>query len=334
MTRRRIAIVGASGNVGRRVLAQMLQYGWGSDAELTLLASERSAGTLLKVGEKEYALQALSEEALQGQAVVLFCTEGDISSEWVPVALKTGAYVVDSSSHFRLDRDVPLIIPPVNIHLVNPEQKFYAHSNCLASPIATVIAPLHRALGVAYLNVATYQSTSGAGKAAMDECTLQTKAVLDETPYKPHIFKRQIAFNVIPQVGGIDDEGQTSEEYKIIHEVQKGVEAQFPISAMAVRVPVIIGHAIAMTISFENAPTLDKVREILRRSPSVTVSTNDYETPVEVVGQDNVFVGRMRLDPALPNGLQLWLCSDNLRRGAATDALEIVDAIVRGISCS
>jgi aspartate-semialdehyde dehydrogenase len=327
MSNFRIAIVGASGNVGRRLIAQLLTQPWAKEAELTLLASPKSAGQLLMIDGKTFTLQALSEEALQHQDLVLFCTETDVSSQWVPVALKTGAYVIDSSSHYRLDKDVPLIIPPVNIHKVTQNQKLYAHANCLASPISTVIAPLHKALGVKYLNVATYQSTSGAGKAAMDECFSQTEAVVTNKTFQPSVFKRQIAFNVIPQVGSIAADGSTSEEYKIIHEVQKVVEAKFPISAMAVRVPVMIGHSIAMTVSFDKAPTIAAVQDILTFAKSVTVSKNDYETPAEVVGQDNVFVGRMRLDTALPNGLQLWLCSDNLRRGAATDAIEIATAI-------
>lgn len=323
-----IAIVGASGNVGRRVIAQLLSYPWGKSAQLTLLASPKSAGKQLNIQDHTYTVQALSESTLQNQHLVLFCTEADISSEWVPIALRAGAYVVDSSSHFRLDKDVPLIIPPVNIRQVTSTQKLYAHANCLASPISTVISPLHTAFGVQYLNVSTYQSTSGAGKAAMDECVDQTKSVLNGSPAAPHVFKRQIAFNVIPQVGSIDDQGQTSEEYKIIHEVQKVIQADFPISAMAVRVPVVIGHSIAMTVSFERAVSIDAVKKILAAAPSVRLSADDYATPIDVVGQDNVFVGRMRLDPALPNGLQLWLCSDNLRRGAATDALEIADAII------
>lgn len=328
MTNVRIAIVGASGNVGRRLIAQLLTQPWAQAAQLTLLASPKSAGQSLNIDGKTFTLQALSEQALQNQDIVLFCTETDVSSQWVPVALKAGAYVIDSSSHYRLDKDVPLIIPPVNIHHVTKNQKLYAHANCLASPIATVIAPLHRALGVKYLNVATYQSTSGAGKAAMDECFSQTEAAITHKPFQPAVFKRQIAFNVIPQVGSIAEDGTTSEEYKIIHEVQKVVEASFPISAMAVRVPVMIGHSIAMTVSFDRTPTLNSVRDVLKSAKSITLSGNDYATPAEVVGQDDVFVGRMRLDPALPNGLQLWLCSDNLRRGAATDALEIVGALI------
>lgn len=327
----RIAIIGASGNVGRRLIAQLLTCDWAKSAELTLLASEKSAGKPLTINNKTFTLRALSAEALQHQQLALFCTEADVSSEWVPVALDAGAYVIDSSSHYRLEKDVPLIIPPVNIDLVSKTQKLYAHANCLASPISTVVAPLHRAFGVKYLNVATYQSTSGAGKAAMDECFAQTKALVQEESYPPNVFKRQIAFNVIPQVGTIADDGTTSEEYKIIHEVKKVLNASFPVSAMAVRVPVIIGHSIAMTVSFERVVSVDAVKKILASSPSITLSVDEYTTPIDVVGQDNVFVGRMRLDSALPNGLQLWLCSDNLRRGAATDALEIADAVTKFI---
>lgn len=328
----RIAIVGASGNVGRRVIAQLLTEPWAVDADITPIASERSAGLPLVVDDKRFVLQTLSEKSLSNQHIVLFCTENDVSAEWVPIALRLGAYVVDSSSQFRLDKDVPLIIPPVNIHLVNAAQKLYSHANCLASPISTVVAPLHQALGVTYLNVSTYQSTSGAGKSAMDECFSQTADVVNEQPAVPHVFKRQIAFNVIPQVGSIGADGMTSEEFKIIHEVQKVLEASFPISAMAVRVPVMIGHSIALTLSFERQPTLPVLREILTGANSVTLSDDHYHTPVEVVGQDNVFVGRMRLDPAMPNGLQLWLCSDNLRRGAATDAIEIARKIHQDLS--
>ncbi len=323
----RIAIVGASGNVGRRLISQLFTQSWAQSAVLTAIASEQSAGLTLKVDDREFTLQKLSEASLANQQIVLFCTEADVSSQWVPVALRLGAYVIDSSSHYRLEKDVPLIIPPVNIHQVTAKQKLYAHANCLASPISTVMAPLHRALGINYLNVTTYQSTSGAGKAAMDECALQTQAVLSGEKAVPRVFKRQIAMNVIPQVGSIAENGVTSEEYKIIHEVQKVLEADFPISATAVRVPVIIGHSIVMTVSFDKKPMIEDVRDILSKSRSVTLSGNDYATPVEVVGQDNVFVGRIRLDAALSNGLQMWSCSDNLRRGAATDAIEIAEVI-------
>lgn len=323
-----IAVVGASGNVGRQVVTQCLARGVPAES-LKLFASPASAGKQVNIAGADFTLQALTEKAFKPGGVALFCTEAEHSMRWVPVALEAGAYVIDSSSHYRLQADVPLIIPPVNLDRVCLEKKLYAHANCLASPIATVIAPLHRVFGIRYLNIVTYQSTSGAGKAAMDELAAEARSVLhlQLERYQRHIFQRQIAFNVIPQVGTITPEGYTGEEFKIINEIQKVVAADLPISAMAVRVPVLIGHSMALTLSLAQPATVDAVRQVLAESPSVRCAS-DYDTPAEMVGHDEVSVGRLRLDPALPNGLQLWACSDNLRRGASTDAVEILERLL------
>lgn len=324
----KIAIIGATGNVGRTVVEMLLTRALVSPTQLCLYASPRSKGRVLTLGGYDFRVEETTESSFSDTRLCIFTTETLVSKAWIPPALKAGAYVIDSSSYYRLDPAVPLIIPPVNIHLISPSQKLYAHSNCLASPISTVVAPLHKKLGLVHIDAVTYQSTAGAGKAAMDECVAETKAYLASSAYERTIFPRQIAFNVIPHVGDIRPDGMTFEEYKIIEEVKKVVDPALKISATSVRVPVLIGHSIALQMEFSCEVEIEDVLAILRAAPSVKISPNLYSTPVEVVGSDDVWVGRVRKDASRSRSVQLWLCSDNLRRGAATDAVEIAEAIL------
>ena len=324
----KIAIVGATGNVGRKVVEMLLIRGLASPLQLRLYASPRSRGQVLSLAGHDFLVAETTAASFEGQHLCIFTTESPISQTWVPLALEKGAYVVDSSSHYRLNAEVPLLIPPVNLSLVHRNQKLYAHANCLASPIATVAAPLHRIFGLTHIEAVTYQSTAGAGKAAMEACVAETRAILAQEPYTCTAFPRQIAFNVIPQVGEIRPDGLTFEEYKIIEEIKKVVGPTLPVAATAVRVPVLIGHSIALHLEFSQDVSVAAVLEVLRKSPSVKLSTDAYSTPIEVVGSDDVWVGRVRRDPSRPRSLHLWLCSDNLRRGAATDAVEIAGAIL------
>jgi len=322
-----IAIVGATGNVGRSVIQMLLQKGIASDQQIKCLASPRSAGSTLSIDQHVFTVQEARHDNFSHCDAVLFNTESDISAEYVPAALAAGAFVVDSSSHYRLDPQVPLIIPPVNIDQVTRQHKLYAHANCLASPIATVMAPLHRAFGVVRASICTYQSVSGAGKAAMDACRQEMQSVLENHPAQTTRFPRPIAFNVIPQVGDFRDDGSSYEEFKIIAELKKVVDAQIAISATAVRVPVMVGHSIALQLELTNPYSIAEVQQLLSSARNVQLSAHHYSTPIEVVGSDDVFVGRLRQDPSHPHGILLWLCSDNLRRGAAADAIEILAAI-------
>ena len=324
-----IALIGATGNVGRNVASQLLQRHLVDPSQLSLFSSPRSQGRVLTFDSYEITVESIENIDFYRYNLCVFNTNEDISELYIPRALEAGCYVVDSSSRYRLDPEVPLIVPPVNGHDINRSQsKIYAHANCLVSPIATVVAPLHTHHPISRIHAATYQSTSGAGKRSCDECWDETKAVIDNSPFQRKHFSRQIAFNIIPQVGTMHEGGETSEEFKIIHEVKKAVDPNLRIAATAVRVPVMIGHSIALSIEFQHPTSLEDVATILGSAPSVTYLGADYITPVEVVGSDDVWVCRARKDPSLDHGIHLWLCSDNLRRGAATDCVEIVEHLL------
>ncbi|MEN9405770.1 MAG: hypothetical protein RLZ12_54 [Bacillota bacterium] len=329
----RIGIVGATGNVGRKVVKILLERGLVGPNDISLFASSRSAGSVLRINDTDFTVFDAKELAKQKCDLFIFNTEEDVSGELVPRALQTGAYVVDSSSCYRLKDDVPLIVPPVNSDLITTGLRLYAHANCLTSPIATVIAPLHWHRPLSRVQVVTYQSVSGAGKAAMDECFMETKAKINAAPYERSIFNKQIAFNIIPQVGKIREDGFTYEEYKIINELKKVVDQKLHITATAVRVPVLIGHAVAISLEWTEKIDLEQdLLQILEQAPFVKVSSSgNYLTPAEITGKDDVFVGRIRRDPSVLNGVQMWICSDNLRRGAATDAVEISTALLKFI---
>lgn len=328
---RLIAVVGATGNVGRKVVALLLERQLVHASQLKLFASSASHGSYLTIDQHEFRVEDANQTDFSGIDVCVFNTESPVSARLVPKALSAGAYVVDSSSHYRLDPKVPLIVPPINHALVVAEHKLYAHANCLTSPIATVLNPLHQKNPIQYVNIVSYQATSGAGKRAVEECWAETIALVNDIPYRRQHFKRQIALNVIPQVGEIQADGISYEEYKIIHELKKVLGQSIAVSVTAVRVPVLVGHAMALTINFENSFELEQVIDVLNKAAQVELSEDHYSTPVEVVDSDAVFVGRLRPDLALQNGLQLWLCSDNLRRGAATDAVEIIAALLKKI---
>ena len=324
-----ISIMGATGNVGRIIIQLLLEKNIAPASQLKLFASSHSAGKQLTVNGHTFTVQNTADYDFKDAKICLFATESDISKEFVPAALAAGCFVVDSSSQYRQDSSVPLVVAPVNKELIDAVgPRLYAVANCLASPSSVVLAPLHQRFGVKRVNVVTYQSVSGAGKAAMDELFQETKSLIEQHSYLRQHFKRQIAFNVIPQVGNILEDGYSQEEIKIIKEIKKIVSADINVTATAVRVPVMIGHSISLSLELNHPFTLDEVRDVLRKSKGITLCQNDYMTPVEVVNSDDVFVGRIRKDPTSVNGLHLWLCSDNLRRGAATDAVEIVEELM------
>lgn len=341
----RIAIIGATGHVGRKVVEQLLD--WASPDQLLLYASPRSHGTTLCIRHTDFLVKQISCVLEDRPHLVIFNTESDVSAQWIPELLRHRAYVIDSSSHYRLAPEVPLIVPPVNSHLIQRDTYLYAHANCLASPAAVVISALTELFDIARIQATTYQSVSGAGKRASDECFNETKCMIQQESYERTIFKRRIAFNVIPQVGCIQDDGYTSEEVKIMKELQKILQCSCPITATAVRVPVLQGHCIALhlqlrwkenpELKWENSTcftekSMAAVLSLLTHQRWVRV-WNDYPTPADVVDTDEVHVGRMRPDLSMTDpsqgylGIHLWLCSDNLRRGAATDAAEIAYAL-------
>ena len=303
-----ISIIGATGNVGRIITQLLLEKKLVAAKQIKLFASSHSDGKTLQISGETFTVQDTAKANFKKMGICLFATESDISQHYVPLALSAGCYVIDSSSHYRLDPAVPLVVGPVNGRLVSVDgAKLYAVANCLASPSSVVLAPLQQRFGVERVNVVTYQSVSGAGKAAMDELYQETKSVIEQKSYHRQHFKRQIAFNVIPQVGTILDDGYTQEEIKICKEIKKIVSSDIQVTATAVRVPVMIGHSISLSLQLKQPFMLDEVKEVLIQANGVRVCPNDYLTPVEVVQSDDVHVGRMRLDPTCQHGLHLVL---------------------------
>lgn len=328
----KIVVVGATGNVGRKIVELLLQRNIVAPENLICLASKKSAGETLHAGQHQFVIQRADDFNFDAENIYLFATESDISKRYIDKITAPDAIIIDSSSLFRLDSDVPLIVAPVNKHLVSLKKtRRYAIANCVASPVSIVLAPLHAAYSIKSAHIATYQSVSGAGKQAMDELYSTTKDSLEGENYPCKEFLRQIAFNVIPQIGSIRPDGFTQEEFKIMTEIQKILAADFPICASSTRVPVFIGHSCLITLDFDNPYELNDVREHLRKTPGIVLN-DDYTTPVEATGKDDVFVGRIKRDPAATNGLVLWTCSDNLRRGAAVDAVEVVEEVIRQLT--
>jgi aspartate-semialdehyde dehydrogenase len=326
---KKIYLFGATGNVGRAILSQLLSKKIVTPEALTLFASPASKGKTIAIGESTFVLQSPEECGFEGSPLCIFATDSSVSRTYVPKALSKNCLVIDSSSAFRMQEEVPLIVVPVNGGLIqNNQSNLYSCPNCIASPISLVAAPLEKLYGIKRIHAVTYQSTSGAGKAPMDELAAETKAHLAKSTYQREHFPRQIAFNVIPQIDKVREDGFTGEEHKIIEEVKKIVNGSFTVTATSVRVPVMVGHSVALSIELKREFILHELIELLRQSPFVAISSNDYATPAEIVGTDHVHVGRIRRDPTIPFGLHLWHCSDNLRRGAATDAVELATSLL------
>lgn len=325
----KIALIGATGNVGRIITELLLKRKACRADEIHLFASSNSAGKIITIEGHSYTIKDTAACIFADYSLVLFATESPVSRKYMPEALNAGCHAIDISSAYRLQSDIPLVVLPVNGHLVNSEQKQYSTPNCLASPIAVVLKPLHERWHVRRVVASTYQSASGAGKDPMDELFTESSRHLNGQRAETKYFPRPLPFNVIPQVDKILEDGFSYEEFKIIREVQKLVSSEIKIIATAVRVPVGIGHSISLSIEFEKPLELKEVKELLAVSPGIMLSENHYSTPIEVVGQDKVFVGRLRKDPTVENGIALWTAHDNLRRGAALDAVEIAEALLK-----
>ena len=323
-----ISIIGATGNVGRKLVELLIQRNHMDSKNIKLFASEKSAGIHLNLAEHIFTIRDVADYDFKDCDLAIFTTESDISKKYVPIALSRGAKVLDASSAYRLDPNVPLIVPPVNADLITRSHQLYAHANCLASPISVVLKPLHEYATAKRVLISTYQSVSGAGKRPMNELSEQTKDIFERKPIKIEQFTRQIAFNVIPQVGEILEDGFSYEEFKIIKEIQKIVSDEIKIAATSVRVPVMVGHGISLAIEFAGSISVEDIINILSSRKGVKISSNDYTTSVEVEGSDDVFVGRIRRDPTVSQGILLWLVADNLRRGAALDEAEIAERIL------
>jgi aspartate-semialdehyde dehydrogenase len=333
----RVAVVGATGNVGREMLQTLADRAFPAD-EVVALASERSVGGDVSFGEQTtLKVKNLSEFDFRGIDIVLSSPGANVSAVFSPKAAATGAVVIDNTSRFRMDPDVPLVVPEVNPHAIADYRKrgIIANPNCSTIQMVVALKPLHDVARIKRVVVATYQSVSGAGKEAMDELFNQTRGIyVNESAHKfRNKFTKQIAFNVIPHIDSFMDDGSTKEEWKMAVETRKILDPDIQVSATCVRVPVFIGHAEAVNVEFEGAISEEEARAALRAAPGVSVidyrADEGYVTPQECVGEDAVYVSRLRKDPTVRHGLAFWCVSDNLRKGAALNAVQIAEELVR-----
>jgi aspartate-semialdehyde dehydrogenase len=330
----RVAVVGATGNVGRELLQCLAERDFPAD-EVVALASERSIGAEVSFGEDDVLkVQNLADFDFKGIDIGLFSPGAKVSAEHTPRAAKAGAVVIDNTSQFRMDPDVPLVVPEVNPSAIaqHTKRNIIANPNCSTIQMVMALKPLHDAATVERVVVATYQSVSGAGKDAMDELFGQTRGIFVNDIPRHEQFTKQIAFNVIPHIDVFMDDGATKEEWKMVVETKKILDPAITVTATCVRVPVFIGHGEAVNVQFRDDIDEDRARDLLRAMPGVTVIDHradvGYVTPVECAGDDQVYVSRIRSDPTVENGLNMWVVSDNLRKGAALNAVQIAEALI------
>lgn len=326
-----VSIAGATGVVGGEMIS-ILQERSFPIKELRLLASANSAGERIEFGDSDVVVEELGDESFADVDIALFATGADLSEKFVPVAREAGAWVIDNSSFFRMHADIPLVVPEVNGHVLTAEQRIIANPNCSTIQLMPVLQALHKKAGLKRVVVSTYQAVSGAGKAALEELFEQTRAVFTQTEMKHEAFQHQIAFNCIPQIDVFLDNGYTKEEFKIINESRKILELpELRITATAVRVPVFHAHAESVNIEFERECSPEDCMAALEAVAGVTVCPveSDYPMQLGVAGQDSIHVGRIRKDVSVPHGLDLWVVADNLRKGAALNAIQIAELLVQ-----
>ena len=327
-----IAIVGATGNVGRKII-EVLEKKELSIDNLYLVASSKSAGSKIKFKEKEYEVFDLENFDFSKAKITFFAAGGKISEKFAVNAAKN-SLIIDNSSYFRMDPDVPLIVPQVNPeHLNDIKKNIIANPNCSTAQLVIALKPLHDLFKIKRVVVSTYQSVSGGGKAPMDELIEQTKSVLDNKKVKSKNFTKQMAFNVIPQIDVFSDEGYTKEELKMTNETKKILDEKIDLTATCVRIPVLVSHSESVNIQFEKPFSLDEVKKALDNFEGCKViderSDGGYSSPVEAAGKDETFISRIREDKTTKNGLNLWIVSDNLLRGAALNAVEIAETLIK-----
>jgi aspartate-semialdehyde dehydrogenase len=329
----KVAVVGATGNVGREMLAVLAERAFPA-SEVIALASKSSVGKDISFGDAVLKVKALDHFDFRGTDIVLMSAGKAVSKEWSPKIASQGALVIDNSSAWRMHRDVPLIVPEVNAGALEGGAKIgiVANPNCSTAQLVVALKPLHDVAKIRRVIVSTYQSVSGAGKDAMDELFRQTRSVFVADPIEVGNFTKQIAFNVIPHIDDFLDSGVTKEEWKMMVEIQKILDPDIQLFATCVRVPVFIGHSEAVNVEFERPITAERARAILREAPGVLVidkrEDGGYATPVECAGEDATYVSRIRKDPTVENGLSMWVVSDNLRKGAALNAVQIAECMI------
>ena len=328
----KVAVVGATGNVGREMLNILEELEFPVD-QMHAIASRKSKGVEVSWGDKTLKCQDLESFDFSTVDLVLMSAGSKVSKEWSEKIGKAGPIVIDNSSAFRMDPDVPLIVPEVNPDAIKKATKknIIANPNCSTAQLVVALKPLHDAAKIKRCVVSTYQSVSGAGKEGMDELWTQTKAIYGLGDARPKVFSKQIAFNVIPMIGTFLDDGYTDEEAKMWNEVHKIMDPDIRLTVTCVRVPVFVGHSESVTVEFERALPADEARAILREAPGVLVidkqEANGFITPVDSAGEHAVYVSRIRKDHTVEHGLSLWVVSDNLRKGAALNAVQIAQLL-------
>ena len=326
-----IAIVGATGNVGRKTLEVLQQKNLNID-NLYLVASPNSAGKQLEFNGKKYSIENLENYDFSKAKINFFAAGGKISKQYAEKAAKHTT-VIDNSSYFRMDPDVPLIVPEVNAKdIQNMKKNIIANPNCSTAQLVLALKPLHDLFRIKRVIVSTYQSVSGGGKAPMDELLQQTKMYLENKEIKSKNFTKQIAFNIIPHIDDFSEDGYTKEELKMTNETKKILDARIELSATCVRIPVLVSHSESVNIEFEQEFSLEKIKDVLNNAPGCSVidkrENGGYVTPIEATGKNETFISRIREDKTKKNCLNLWIVSDNLLRGAALNSVEIAEVII------
>ena len=330
----KVAVVGATGNVGLEML-EILHEREFPVSDVVALASARSVGREVSFGDQDLKVQDLAKYDFTGTDLVFSSPGGKISAEYSPIAAKAGAVVIDNTSHFRMEADVPLVVPEVNPNALKDHSKrnIIANPNCSTIQMVVALKPLHDVAKIKRVVVSTYQSTSGAGKAGMDELFNQSRHFFMNDEVKKETFSKQIAFNVIPQIDMFMDDGQTKEEWKMVVETNKILDPDIQVCANCVRVPSFIGHAEMVNVEFEKPLSPAEAKKLLQKAPGVSVidleSEMEFVTPAEIAGEDDVFVSRIRKDASVPNGLNFWCVSDNVRKGAALNSVQIAETLVK-----
>ncbi len=329
----RIAVIGATGLVGQEMLNILAERDF-PVSEVIPLASRKSMGQTVSYGDKMLKVKALDTFDFAGVDIAFFAAGSEVSIEYAPKAAAAGTVVIDNSSHFRMDPDVPLIVPEVNADALAgyTKKNIIANPNCSTAQLVVALKPLHNLAKIKRVVVSTYQSVSGAGNAASDELFTQTRAIFVNDPIEPELFTKQIAFNVIPHIDSFLEDGSTKEEWKMMAETKKILDPNIELIATCVRVPVFVGHSEAVFVEFESDISPGTARKTLREAPGCLVidkrEDGGYVTPVECAGDFATYISRIRRDPTVEHGLSLWVVSDNLRKGAALNSVQIAETLI------